>query len=290
MTLLDASVVLLIITRQFGEAVALYFGFLSFYTKSLMFPSILGALCYYFGHPYHPLYSFATVLWSLVFVEGWRIRERSLSVRWRSYGSFRVEKRRPQFRGENKTEGDPVGSFPWWKREIRTLLSLPILLIFALALVLILTFIFVFEAFFTQLYTGPGHRFVSFSPTVLFISLVPRLLALYQTSAVQMTNWENHSHRSSYEYSLTVKTFALSALVAYSGLALSAFVYVPFHEQLMTVVHNTLFSSSFVMPGKGGMFEANLLKATAKVNPRRLQDQMFAFTVSFSSPRKTLIT
>jgi anoctamin-10 len=188
-----------------------------------------------------------------------------------------VEKLRPQFLAESAVASG--GSFPWWKRELRAVLSLPVFAVFALVLILILTFNFIFEAFFTQIYTGPGHRFVSFSPTILFIALVPRLLTLYQTSAVRMTNWENHAHRSSYDYSLTVKTFALSALVAYSGLALSAFVYVPFHEQIMTTVHRTLFTSTFTSLNKGGLFEENILQARAKVNPRRLQDQMYAFTV-----------
>jgi hypothetical protein len=202
-----------------------------------------------------------------------------LSVRWGSYGSFRVEKRRPHFRGDKQTTNDDESSFPWWKREARIVASLPVILIFASVLVAILSGIFVFEAFVTQLYTGPGHRYISFSPTVLFISLVPRLLALYQNSAIAMTNWENHAHQSSYDYSLTVKTFALSGLVAYSGLALSAFVYVPFHEQVMTFTYTTLLSSA-PDATRGGLFEHNLYQARGKINPSRLQDQMFAFTVS----------
>jgi len=135
----------------------------------------------------------------------------------------------------------------------------------------------VFEAFVTQLYTGPGHRYVSFSPTILFIALIPRLLSLYGISAIKMTNWENHSRQTSYDYSLTIKTFALSGLVAYSGLALSAFVYIPFHQQVMAVVHDAIFSTSY---HKANIFEASILKGQSKVNPNRLQDQMFAFTVT----------
>jgi hypothetical protein len=150
---------------------------------------------------------------------------------------------------------------------------------YASVLVCLLTSIFVFEAFVTQLYTGPGHRFVSFSPTVLFIALIPRLLSLYGSSAIKMTNWENHSRQSTYDYSLTIKTFTLSALVAYSGLALSAFVYIPFHEQVMTVVHNAIFATKSYHKTDSFM-EANVMKARSKVNPNRLQDQMFAFTVS----------
>ena len=54
--------------------------------------------------------------------------------------------------------------------------------------------------------------------------------------------WENHAHKSSHTASLTVKTFALSAIIAYLGLGLSAFVYVPFGEGLMQQVQLWLFT------------------------------------------------
>src|SRR6266478_5044568 len=73
----------------------------------------------------------------------------------------------------------------------------------------------------------------SFTPTILFAALVPRLLAIYHTLAARFTKWENHAHQSSHKYALTIKTFALSAIVSYLGLGLSAFVYVPFGEELM---------------------------------------------------------
>ena len=73
------------------------------------------------------------------------------------------------------------------------------------------------------------------------MALVPRVLSIYQTYAVRLTNWENHAHQSTHDSSLTIKTFSLSAIVAYLGLALSAFVYVPFGEEVMTFVQVYLF-------------------------------------------------
>lgn len=302
-----------VLTRpQFGESVALYFCFLSSYTQSLMFIGAIGSLFFILQRPYSPIYSVLLVLYSVSFVEYWRISERKLSVRWGTRGSFRVERRRAQF--EDIVGG---GKFPWWKRDLRILSSLPVILLFAVALAALLTAIFVFEAFVTQLYTGPGHKYIvsgpvsveelltqirlqSFSPTILFVLLVPRLLALYQAYAVRLTNWENHAHQSSHEASLTLKTFALSAVVAYLGLALSAFVYVPFGEFIMSKVQDTLFLSS-------GAFAAQAARASAfnetlfgrkgkvdtpyaaesfwtrgvkKTNPTRLQGQIYAYTVT----------
>ena len=136
-------------SEQFGEAVALYFHFLSFYTKHLVFISAVGVLFYFISLPYSTLYSSILLLWSVTFVEWWRIKQRILSVRWGTKGSFRVEKRRAQY--------TPLS---WWKKDLRMLASLPVILLFASVLAVILTAIFIFEAFVTQLYTGPGHRFI----------------------------------------------------------------------------------------------------------------------------------
>ncbi|KAI0793794.1 DUF590-domain-containing protein [Fomes fomentarius] len=288
------------IREQFGEAVALYFHFLSFYTKQLMFISAVGILFYFYALPYSNLYSSILLLWSITFVEWWRIKQRQLSVRWGTKGSFRVEKRRAQY--------VPLS---WWRKDLRALASLPVILFFASVLAVLLTAIFVFEAFVTHLYTGPGHKLIGFSPTILFTALVPRLLSIYHSYAVSFTNWENHGHQSTHDASLTVKTFSLSAIVAYLGIALSAFVYVPFGEEVMTLVQSYLFhgdstaktwfdsilsalpsnvTASFnsTTPSKGAnttttnrtFWERDSLNARTKLNPKRLQDQMFAFTVT----------
>ncbi|KAJ7163483.1 calcium-activated chloride channel-domain-containing protein [Mycena crocata] len=280
--------------EQFGDAVAMYFSFLHSYTQALIFPAALGVVFYLFGSPYSPTYSILIVLWSIVYVEWWRVRERLLSLRFGTRGSFKVEKRRAQY----------IEGFPWWKRELRIIAGLPVILLFAAVLVSILTGIFVFEAFVTQLYTGPGHKYIAFSPTVLFVALVPRLLAVYQAIATRFTVWENHAHQSSHAASLTVKTFALSALVAYLGLGLSAFVYVPFGEGIMRVVQVWLFKGSVSADAAAqahnattgltataklnatmnehsqGIWNVDTSAAGKKLNAARLKDQMFAYTVT----------
>jgi hypothetical protein len=66
---------------QFGDSVALYFSSLPSYSRALIFPSILGTVFYLLGQPYSLLYSTLLLLWSITFVEWWRIRELILSVR-----------------------------------------------------------------------------------------------------------------------------------------------------------------------------------------------------------------
>ncbi|CAK5277953.1 unnamed protein product [Mycena citricolor] len=270
--------------EQFGDSVALYFSFLNSYTQALVFPAALGVFYFFFGTPYSPVYSVLLVLWSVVFVEWWRIRERILSLRFGTRGSFRVEKRRAQY----------IEGMPWWKHELRMVAGLPVILLFAGILAATLTAIFVFEAFVTQLYTGPGHKYISFSPTILFAALVPRLISLYQMIMTRLTKWENHAHQSSHAASLTLKTFALGALVSYLGLALSAFVYVPFGEGIMRAVQAYLWSAEtgdFSPAADAASGAKNVTMTTRmwnidtssvgqKLNARRLRDQMFAYTVT----------
>ncbi|KAG7448058.1 DUF590-domain-containing protein [Guyanagaster necrorhizus] len=263
------------IRDQFGDTVALYFSFLHSYTRALIIPAILGAAFYFFCSPYSPVYSSLLLLWSVTFVEWWRVQERIVSLRFGTRGSFRVEKRRAQYNS----------NFSWWKRELRILASLPVVLLFAGVLVALLTAIFVFEAFVTQLYTGPGHKYISLSPTILFAILVPRLLDVYQVIASKLTAWENHAHYSSYTTSLSLKTFVLTALVAYLGLALSAFVYVPFGEGVMRVVQSSIFYTNSTSKDSSdkptdSVWESDVTTAGRKLNPERLRDQMFAYTVT----------
>ena len=142
---------------------------------------------------------------------------------------------------------------------------------------------------------------------------MPQLLEVYKTSAKRYTDWENHAHQSSHAKSFSIKVFTLSAINAYLGLALSAFVYVPFGERVMSLVQHSLFSGpqgrtaailqklninlndtlKFKLGGRGimtqadtgsmstqSLFEADTARARLKLNPSRLQEQMFAFLVT----------
>lgn len=145
-----ASVQLDKIRNQFGDSLALYFAFLASYTKFLLVPGVLGVLAHFFLPPYSPIYSFLLCIWSIVFVEWWRVHERILSLQFGTRGSFKVEKRRAQYKK----------GMSWWSRELRVLASIPVILLFAGVLCALLTGIFVFEAFVTQLYQGPGKKFL----------------------------------------------------------------------------------------------------------------------------------
>ena len=86
------------------------------------------------------------ILWSVVLVEYWHIRERLYAVARCSLGSVRVEKHRLKY----------IEGHRWWKRKLKILFSVPVIVFFASVLVLLAT-IFVLGAFVTSLYSGPGR-------------------------------------------------------------------------------------------------------------------------------------
>jgi len=177
-----------VVKNHYGEAIALYYSFLSSYAMSLVFPTVIGVAFWWFEQPYNPLYSIFVVFWSVGFVEWWRIRERKLAVRWGTRGAIKVEKLRVEFQPVRKMEDeDSDAGFPWYKRELRILTSLPVIGAFAVLLAILLTVIFVIEPFVTDFYTGPGHQVVSLVPTILFTTLISRFLDIYHKFAVVLS-------------------------------------------------------------------------------------------------------
>ena len=86
---------------------------------------------------------------------------------------------------------------------------------------------------------------------------------------------------------MTIKRFVLSTIVSYLGITLSAFIYLPFGQEVLGLLHLQLFAfdlmgttSSLAGEGEELLWEHDLFKASTKLNGMRLQTQMFAFLVT----------
>ncbi|CBQ69260.1 related to IST2-Plasma membrane protein that may be involved in osmotolerance [Sporisorium reilianum SRZ2] len=271
------------IREHFGEDVALYFGFLNFYFQALAPAAVLGLSFWLLGRPYSPIYSLGLVTWSCLFVELWRMKERKLAVRWGTLGVSEVDRRRHDFvpratRIDPATE-EPEEVFEWWRRELRVILSLPTVAFFASVLAATMTLMFVVEIFITQLYHGPLKQAVPFIPTALLVVAVPQIMAAWQATAVAVTKWENHYSAKSYDYSLTLKRFAMQAITAYGALTLSAYVYIPFGELIMeTMVERGYFKDSIQDAIQQGHIGPKGIDF--HINPDRMHTQLFAVSVT----------
>lgn len=227
-----------------GGRVALYFAFLCFYFKSLLFPSVVGLVFWVAGLSFHPILGIAFTGWSLLMVESWRLRERALSVHWGSYNIDKVEVQRAGFRGDG-LEVDPVTGVThekWRFRKTltRSLAVLPVYFAFVAILGAIISTIYMIETVLGEVYDGPGKKILTMVPTILFVSIVPQVTGFWQFVATKLTDFENHPYQSEYDTSLTIKLFALNFVASYGNLLLTSFIYIPFGAFLVPRIFEML--------------------------------------------------
>lgn len=115
------------IKNSFGVNVAFYFAFLRAYFRSLVLPALVGVGCWYTQTAFSASYALFVSVYAVAFVEYWRVQERVLSVEWGCDGARSVELANK----ENEAR--------WYVREARVLLSVPVLLLFAVLLAALLT-------------------------------------------------------------------------------------------------------------------------------------------------------
>ncbi|OCF60137.1 hypothetical protein L486_02817 [Kwoniella mangroviensis CBS 10435] len=276
--------------------VHLYFNFLTTYTLSLLPLSIISVLFYLLtpSDSYPPIYAFLLSIYSTAFVAIWRIKERRLAVRWGTRGceSVAVGRLRPEYvanlgldKRENKEDAvDLVQAGNDIKRDIKVTASVPIIIACGVGLGVVLLGIFMLEAFVGQAYDGFGKEVVPLLPTALFAIVVPQIVAAYGVLARSMVKWEDHPTPVGAEKSLTAKTFAMNAIVAYLGLFLSAYIYVPFGSFIMARVQHKLTKQETISvsdtPEKAGLGPRTSGKEQKGIKAGRLKGQLFAYTVT----------
>ncbi|OAV90674.1 hypothetical protein PTTG_05613 [Puccinia triticina 1-1 BBBD Race 1] len=266
------------IKEIYGESIGYYFAFLNFYFQALVFPTLLGLLFWATGMAYSSIYSM------------WKVKEKLLAIKWNAFNCHKVEKKRVEFIPEriitHLVTHEPVGYFPWWKRESRRLVTIPVLILFALGISALITVITAVELVVAEVYTGPFKKALALLPTVLFAASVPQLVGLWQSTAVKLSNWENHSYNSSYDRSLTHKVFTVHGLVAYAGLVLTAFIYVPFGTILVPhlagLAHRLMKQETIRLEGSAEKYlnTRALDFSTYSINTARLYEQLFAYQVT----------
>ncbi|WWD06320.1 hypothetical protein V865_004410 [Kwoniella europaea PYCC6329] len=276
--------------------VHLYFNFLTTYTLSLLPLSIISVLFYLFtpSDSYPPMYAFLLSIYSTAFVAIWRIKERKLAIKWGTRGceSVAVGRLRPEYvanlgldKKENKGDAvDLVQAGNDIKRDIKVTASIPIIIACGVGLGVVLLGIFMLEAFVGQAYDGFGKEVVPLLPTALFAIVVPQIVAAYGVLARSMVKWEDHPTPVGAEKSLTAKTFAMNAIVAYLGLFLSAYIYVPFGSFIMARVQHKLTKQETISvsdtPEKAGLGPRTSGKEQKGIKAGRLKGQLFAYTVT----------
>lgn len=143
---------------HFGEKVAYYFEFLQFYFQWLAAPTAVGVFVRFFGSSFSIFYGVFVILWSVVFTECWKRREKELALWWGVRHVSKTEMRRPSFKGEttmlDPVTGEMVPYFSPWKRWTRKAVGVPVVIGGALTLAAVITCVFGIEVFLTIYYDG----------------------------------------------------------------------------------------------------------------------------------------
>ncbi|CAG8539611.1 2426_t:CDS:2 [Ambispora gerdemannii] len=251
--------------------IAFYFAFLQYYCLWLIAPTIVGLFTYFFLSDYSILYAVFIVIWSTVFTEFWRRKERELSIWWGVRNFSRVEQRRPAFQQEsyvvNHITGELEPYFPLWKRWLRRIIAAPVIMAFSLILASVLLLYIVLELIISEYYSGPFREQVIYLPTILYCALVPGLNIVYIKIARRLNEYENNETESNYEFNLTQKIFVTNFLVGYLSIFFIGWIHIPFNAEI-----GEFFQS---------IFDALGLSLTLKpVGPERLKNELKYFILT----------
>ncbi|KAF4962934.1 hypothetical protein FSARC_9007 [Fusarium sarcochroum] len=259
-----------------GSKVAFYFAFIQTYLLFLTFPAITGVVAWLWLPRYSLAYGILTSVWCTVFLEYWKIQEVDLSLRWNVKGIHHVKVNRPQFKYEREYT-DQAGRkhyyFPRWKKVCRQLLQIPFLLFAFLALGITIIAVFAIEILISETYAGPYKDYLEYFPTILLAVSLPYITSALEDAAEWMTEFENHRTADLHEMSLTQKVFVLNMFTNYLPIFLTAFIYIPFGDDVVPRLEGVL-TTAFASVGK------KFVNQPFHLDADRLRNEVIALTVT----------
>lgn len=263
---------------QFGEKVALYFAYLQNYFIWLIAPSIIGILTHYVVGSFSMIFGIVNVLWSILFVANWERKEKILALRWGVKGCSKLESVRTSFVPESYQVDYVTGvkkpSYPFWKRFVKEIASIPLVLGAMFAVFTLQIAALTLETFIVQVYQGPLKFIFKLIPTVVLAAIVPVVVAIYKIVANRVLTFENHETEDSYNLSFNQKIFSVSFWTSTGSLFLTAYLYLPFghllipHLDNVSLQFNTFVGASYA-DGK-----------TFQINGHRLEQQVIYLMVT----------
>ncbi|RBQ78419.1 hypothetical protein FVER53590_06373 [Fusarium verticillioides] len=267
------------IRDKFGEIVAFYFAFLRSYFRFLVIPSGFGFVAWLLLGQFSFLYALLCGLWSVVFLEYWKKQEVDLAVQWGVRGVSSIQQARPEFEWDREAEdpvtGEVVKVYEPMKRIKTQLLQIP----FALACVIALGALIVtcnsLEVFINEVYNGPGKQYLGFLPTILLVLGTPTISSLLMSAAEKLNSMENYATVDAHDAALIQKQFVLNFMTSYMALFFTAFVYIPFGHVLVPFLEFWRKTAQVVT-----FSEKPLPTREFQINPARISNQMFYFTVT----------
>lgn len=225
------------IKDYFGETIALYFGFLSFYSVSLVPPVLLVVVFALSGahvQTKNTVFAILNLIWATVFLEAWKRRCAEISFKWGTLTSGMTseqdEEPRPQYWGTKRLSpitGEMEHYYPSWMRNLKVYcVSYPIvvlcMILATVTMLLNFKFLHAMEARYSNAKGIVASVMLSL-PSVVYAVAIAVLNNLYHQLATFLTESENHRLQSSFNNHLIVKLVLFYFVNCFSSLFYIAF-------------------------------------------------------------------
>ncbi|XP_068179378.1 anoctamin-10 isoform X2 [Antennarius striatus] len=223
------------VRHYYGEGLALYFGFLEYFTFALLPMAFIGVPYYLFDwedYDKYVIFAVFNLIWCTVFLELWKRRSASLAYRWGTLSRKKAfEEPRPGFHGVlgfNPVTGREEPLYPNSKRQLRIyLVSLPFVLLCLYLSLHVMMIYFVMEGWAHSLHNDNPTFWTGillFIPSIIYAVVIEVMNLIYRYGAEFLTDWENHRLESSYQNHLVLKVLVFNFVNCFASLFYVAFV------------------------------------------------------------------
>ncbi|KPP77242.1 anoctamin-10-like [Scleropages formosus] len=223
------------IRHYFGESLALYFGFLEYFTLAMVPMALIGMPYYLFDwedYDKYVLFAVFNLVWSTVFLETWKRFSASLAYSWGTLSRKKAfEEPRPGFHGVlgiNPVTGRQEPVYSSTKRQLRIyLVSVPFVLLCLYLSLCVMMVYFSAEGLVLGLHDEEPTFWTSlllYVPSIIYAVVIEIMNRIYRYAAEFLTDWENHRLESSYQNHLTLKVLVFNFLNCFASLFYIAFM------------------------------------------------------------------
>ncbi|XP_051577310.1 anoctamin-10 [Myxocyprinus asiaticus] len=223
------------IRHYFGEGLALYFGFLEYFTFALVPMAFIGIPYYLFDwedYDKYVLFAVFNLVWSTVFLEVWKRCSATLAYGWGTLSRKKAfEEPRSGFHGAlgfNPVTGREEPVYPSSRRQLRIYLaSVPFVLLCLYLSFYVMMVYFDMENWAISIYNeNPNFAttILLFVPSIIYAVVIEIMNLLYRYAAEFLTNWENHRLESSFQNHLVLKVLVFNFVNCFASLFYIAFV------------------------------------------------------------------
>ncbi|XP_056142164.1 anoctamin-10 [Lampris incognitus] len=223
------------IRHYYGEGLALYFGFLEYFTFALIPMALIGLPYYLFdweNYDKYIVFAFFNLLWCTVILEVWKRYSATLAYSWGTLSRKKAfEEPRPGFHGVlgfNPVTGRKEPLYPNAKRLLRIyLVSVPFVLLCLYLSFYVMMIYFEMEGWALTIYSEDPTFWTGillFIPSIIYAVVIEVMNLIYRYAAEFLTEWENHRLESSYQNHLVLKVLVFNFFNCFASLFYIAFV------------------------------------------------------------------